>query len=265
MTSSREGDLSGVRTAGRGGRCELSREAPSSCIRLAGRPEFEEWVASSLRDVLRERVIDADPQPPEDADGWAKAWPEQGTKDARSPELLERAPEHSSPFLRRELDGMHRCATAVRMGDGGLAVSPKVGDPADLAVGGLHEPPTVELDHANRHRSNPAGPPTACREEHVRSANLINNMPATLVLLSGTSSGQLEAQLRLPFLMGALAGADLGPNLTPVGSLSTMLWLVIVRRRGVEVSSLDYLKLGAIITPALLLATGLLIAATFRA
>jgi hypothetical protein len=48
-------------------------------------------------------------------------------------------------------------------------VSPKVGDPADLAVGGLHEPPTVELDHANRHRSNPAGPPTACREEHVRS------------------------------------------------------------------------------------------------
>jgi arsenical pump membrane protein len=65
--------------------------------------------------------------------------------------------------------------------------------------------------------------------------------------------------------MGALAGADLGPNLTPVGSLSTMLWLVIVRRRGVEVSSLDYLKLGAIVTPALLLAAGVLIATTFRA
>jgi arsenical pump membrane protein len=95
-------------------------------------------------------------------------------------------------------------------------------------------------------------------------ANLINNVPATLVLLSGTSSGHLEAQLRLPFLIGALAGADLGPNLTPVGSLSTMLWLVIVRRHGVEVSSLDYLKLGAIVTPALLVAAGLVIATTFR-
>jgi arsenical pump membrane protein len=95
-------------------------------------------------------------------------------------------------------------------------------------------------------------------------ANLINNVPATLVLLSGASSGPLEAQLRLPFLMGALAGADLGPNLTPVGSLSTMLWLVIVRRHGVQVSNLDYLKLGAIVTPALLLTAGLVIATTFR-
>ncbi len=95
-------------------------------------------------------------------------------------------------------------------------------------------------------------------------ANLINNVPATLVLLSGASSGPLEAQLRLPFLMGALAGADLGPNLTPVGSLSTMLWLVIVRRQGVQVSNLDYLKLGAIVTPALLLTAGLVIATTFQ-
>jgi arsenical pump membrane protein len=90
-------------------------------------------------------------------------------------------------------------------------------------------------------------------------ANLINNVPATLVLLSGTHSSH-----PLPFLVGVLAGADLGPNLTPVGSLSTMLWLVIVRRHGVEISSIQYLKLGAMVTPALLLAAGLTIAATFR-
>ncbi|MDQ6920879.1 MAG: SLC13 family permease [Candidatus Dormibacteraeota bacterium] len=95
-------------------------------------------------------------------------------------------------------------------------------------------------------------------------ANLINNVPATLVLLSGSGSGHLAAGLRLPFALGILAGADLGPNLTPVGSLSTMLWLLIVRRHGVEVSTLDYLKLGAIVTPGLLLAAGILIAATFR-
>ncbi len=42
-----------------------------------------------------------------------------------------------------------------------------------------------------------------------------------------------------------------------------MLWLIIVRRHGVEVSTLDYLKLGAAVTPLLLLTAGLLIAATF--
>lgn len=89
-------------------------------------------------------------------------------------------------------------------------------------------------------------------------ANLINNVPATLVLLSGPSGRPL------PFLAGVLAGADLGPNLTPVGSLSTMLWLIIVRRHGVEVSSIQYLKLGVLVTPLLLLAAALAIAATFR-
>jgi arsenical pump membrane protein len=89
-------------------------------------------------------------------------------------------------------------------------------------------------------------------------SNLVNNVPATLVLLSGAGGHPL------PFLVGVLAGADLGPNLTPVGSLSTMLWLVIVRRHGVEVSSVQYLKLGAVITPVLLLAATLTIAATFR-
>jgi len=93
-------------------------------------------------------------------------------------------------------------------------------------------------------------------------ANLLNNVPATLVLLSGAQG--LTAHLRLPFALGVLVGADLGPNLTPVGSLSTMLWLVIVRRRGQQISALDYLRLGASITPGLLLAAGLALGATFR-
>lgn len=95
-------------------------------------------------------------------------------------------------------------------------------------------------------------------------SNLVNNLPGLLVLLSGAQSGGVLPPLRAPFLFGALAGADLGPNLTPVGALSTMLWLVIVRRQGVEVSTLDFLRLGAIVTPLTLLAAGLFIAASFR-
>lgn len=95
-------------------------------------------------------------------------------------------------------------------------------------------------------------------------SNVVNNLPGILVFLSGAQAGGVIPVFRAPFLFGALAGADLGPNLTPVGALSTMLWLVIVRRRGVEVSSWDFLRLGAIVAPLTLIAAGLLIAASFR-
>ena len=95
-------------------------------------------------------------------------------------------------------------------------------------------------------------------------SNLVNNLPAILVFLSGAQAGGVPADLRAPFLFGALAGADLGPNLTPVGALSTMLWLVIVRRRGVEVSAWDFLRLGALVAPLTLIAAGLLVIISFR-
>jgi arsenical pump membrane protein len=96
------------------------------------------------------------------------------------------------------------------------------------------------------------------------TSNLVNNLPAVLVFVSGAQTGGVHEALRAPFLFGALAGADLGPNLTPVGALSTMLWLVIVRRRGVEVSAWDFFKIGVIVAPLTLIAAGGLIALSFR-
>ena len=96
------------------------------------------------------------------------------------------------------------------------------------------------------------------------ACNLVNNLPGVLIFISGAQSGGVPPGLRPPFLFGALAGADLGPNLTPVGALSTMLWLVIVRRRGVEVSAWDFLRIGVLIAPVSIAVAGLLIAASFR-
>jgi arsenical pump membrane protein len=95
-------------------------------------------------------------------------------------------------------------------------------------------------------------------------SNVVNNLPGIVVFISGAQAGGVSAPLQQPFLFGALSGADLGPNLTPVGSLSTMLWLVIVRRRGVEVSAFDLLRLGVVIAPVTLVAAGAAIAASFR-
>ena len=96
------------------------------------------------------------------------------------------------------------------------------------------------------------------------TCNALNNLPGILVFISGAQTGGVAAALRAPFLFGALAGADLGPNLTPVGALSTMLWLVIVRRRGLEVSAWDFLRIGVIVAPLTLAAAGILMALSFR-
>ncbi|MGH7920435.1 MAG: ArsB/NhaD family transporter [Candidatus Dormibacteraceae bacterium] len=122
---------------------------------------------------------------------------------------------------------------------------------------------TGAVAHGLRHLARP-GPGAVVTGALAAAigANGVNNVPAATFLLS--TSAALHHAARAPFLAGTLLGADLGPNLTPVGSLSTMLWLVAVRRRGVRVSALDYLKLGAITTPALLLAGGALVTASYR-
>ncbi|HEX6777339.1 MAG TPA: ArsB/NhaD family transporter [Ktedonobacterales bacterium] len=85
-------------------------------------------------------------------------------------------------------------------------------------------------------------------------SNLINNLPMALVLVSTIGAlSSVSPNVRLAFIATAMFGCDLGPNLTTVGSLATVLWLLLLRRRGMEVSSLDYFKLGIIVTPIMLI------------
>ncbi len=87
-------------------------------------------------------------------------------------------------------------------------------------------------------------------------ANLINNVPMALVMISVLRTIHTDNQA---LVYATILGADLGPNLTTVGSLATMLWLVIMRRRGLEISTLEYLKLGITVVPVMILVGSLLI------
>jgi len=90
--------------------------------------------------------------------------------------------------------------------------------------------------------------------------NLINNVPMAVVLTSALHSTQHAAlATRLGFIAATIFGCDLGPNLTTVGSLATVLWLLILRRRNIEVSGLDYFKVGVLVTPVMLAAGALTI------
>ena len=85
--------------------------------------------------------------------------------------------------------------------------------------------------------------------------NLINNVPMAVVMNSALGNIQhATPALRNGFVAATIFGCDLGPNITTVGSLATIIWLLILRQRKLDVSGLDYFKVGVVVTPLMLLA-----------
>lgn len=72
----------------------------------------------------------------------------------------------------------------------------------------------------------------------VIGANAMNNLPALLVALPALGPEQDGR------LWALLVGVNVGPVLVATGALSTLLWLSTVRRLGLEVSPLDYSRVG---------------------
>jgi arsenical pump membrane protein len=77
-------------------------------------------------------------------------------------------------------------------------------------------------------------------------ANLVNNLPATLIIVAVVSSSAPGAVLAM------LIGVNVGPNLTYVGSLATLLWRRIVHAHDEDVDTREFLKLGALTVPVTL-------------
>jgi arsenical pump membrane protein len=71
------------------------------------------------------------------------------------------------------------------------------------------------------------------------AANAVNNLPLAVILGSGLRETAESARATVG---AVLIGVDLGPSFTTVGSLATMLWLLILRRRGVPLSPLGYAR-----------------------
>jgi arsenical pump membrane protein len=85
-------------------------------------------------------------------------------------------------------------------------------------------------------------------------SNLINNW--SMMMVSVSSLDTLAAQgagFHQSLVYGAIMGADLGPNIAILGSLSSMLWLSLLKKRGLEIHPMQYLKLGLIVTPVILI------------
>lgn len=84
-------------------------------------------------------------------------------------------------------------------------------------------------------------------------ANVINNLPAVLLLLPAAAAGGPGQ------VLAVLIGVNVGPNLTYVGSLATLLWRRTLHQRGEQTDAGEFLRLGALtVPPVLVVATAAL-------
>ncbi len=75
-------------------------------------------------------------------------------------------------------------------------------------------------------------------------ANVINNLPAVLILLP------LAAPAGPAAILAVLLGVNIGPNLTYTGSLATLLWRRVLRQHGSGPSLWEFTRLGLLTVPA---------------
>jgi arsenical pump membrane protein len=91
------------------------------------------------------------------------------------------------------------------------------------------------------------------------ASNIVNNLPAALI----ARSVLLRSHAHMSTVLAALIGANVGPMITPFGSLATMLVLAFARRDGEEVHTRQLVMLGLWAVPVILLLTTLALALTF--